>query len=239
MNLKSLGVPISGYAASLQAFRRSQSEIRAHKSDAPAPENRVARRTLTPDTRTMHRGEAAISEVVPQNTAAMVVPGNRAVRQLVTRDVYDCVVLTYWLPATKSGGLAHIPIGSNTDLAPLMEELKHQGLSPATLQFAMLGVKENEVIQFQGKAVPTAAFPIQSLQRQLTAAGVPSQSIEIHTMRSRAEYSTAERNIGIGLDTGKPFFFNDPNSALPKPMNRGELEFQDLVTDLYVAGKRL
>jgi chemotaxis receptor (MCP) glutamine deamidase CheD len=233
-NLKKLGVNTSSYEASLQAFRRSQSEIRSHSADMPTPENQLARRTLAPATRTMQPSDAASSEVVPQNTVAMVAPGNRSVRQLVTRDVYDCVVLTYWDPATKSGGLAHIPVGSNADLSPLVEELKRQGLSPAALQFSLLGGNSNDMTEYRGKNVPTAVFHVQSVQRQLTALGVPSNAIGYHTMRSRAEYSTAQRNIGLDLASGKPFFFNDPNSVLPKAKARGVIEFQDRITDLYV-----
>ena len=122
-NLDRLGIETAGYWESLQSFVQDRKIRKAHRGTLPPEAQRGARRSIA-QTRAIVTSDALTSEVVPQNTTAMVKPGDRSVRKLVTAQVYDCVVLTYWDPVTKTGGMAHIPSGSNADLGPLREELK-------------------------------------------------------------------------------------------------------------------
>ena len=84
-----------GYRESLQSFVRDQTNRKAHRGALPPKAQRGARRSITPETRAIETSDALTSEVVPQNTVAIVKPGDRSVRKLVTLQVYDCVVLTY------------------------------------------------------------------------------------------------------------------------------------------------
>ncbi len=239
--LRSLGVDTTGYEASLRLFQQGMSDRSAYSKVLPPRAEREARRTVVPETRGIQAAEASITEVVPQNTSAMVEPGNRSIRQLVTKEVYDCVVVTYWDPVSKAGGLAHIPAGSNGDLSSLNEELKRQGLSAAKLQFSILGGVDyaSAMAPDTGRFMPSAVRKIASIERQLSGMGVPKRAVALHTIHSRAEVTTGNRsNIGIDLRTGKTFFFSDPMRVLPDSPDRGYAELQDDTTDLYVVKPR-
>ena len=239
--LRSLGIDTTGYDASLRLFQQSRSERYAHRKDLPPLSERESRRTFSPENRQIQPGEASITEVVPQNTSAMIEPGNGSVRQLVTKEVYDCVIVTYWDPVSKSGGLAHIPAGSNGDLSSLNEELKRQGLTIGKLQFSVLGGVDyaSGMAPDTGRFMPSAVGKIRSIERQLSAMGVPKRAIALHTIHSRDEVILGNRaSIGIDLRTGKTFFFSDPKQVLPNAPDRGYADLQDATTDLYVVKQR-
>ena len=241
VQLRSLGINTAGYETSLRMFQQSQSELRAHSDDLPPASQREPRRTVNPANRQIQPGEAATTEVVAQNTSAMVKPGDTRVRQLVTKEVFDCLVVTYWDPVTKAGGLAHIPQGSTADLSSLNEELKRQGLSASNLQFTVLGGVDYAYAMAPdtGKFMPSAVNHIQSIERQLSNMGVPKRAIAMHTIHSRAETTTGNQsNIGIDLNTGKTFFFSDPKGVLPNSPDRGYAELQDRTTDLYLVNRQ-
>jgi hypothetical protein len=238
--LQSLGISTTAYAASLKGFQQSRADRLAHRGDLPPEAQRTAQRSISPPTREIQTGEASSTEVVPQNTSAMVKPGDMSVRQLVTKEVYDCVVVTYWDPVTKAGGLAHIPAGSTADLSALNAELKSQGLSAGKLKFSVLGGVDyaSSMAPDTGQLVPSALWKIQSIQRQLSKLGVPPSSVALHTLHSHAEVTTGNKsNIGINLDTGQTFFFSDPKRVLPNPQDRGYGELQDRTTDLYTVNR--
>ena len=158
----------------------------------------------------------SITVVVPHNTLAMLEPSNRSERQLVAKEIFDCIVVTKWNPVSQSGDLVHIPAGSSGGLDYAST------LAPDT-----------------GRFMPSAVGKITSIERQLCAMGVPKRAIALHTTHTRAEVTMGNRfNIGIDLRTGKTFFFSDPKQVLPNSPDRGYAELQDDTTDLYVVKQR-
>ena len=83
-NLDRLGIETAGYRESLQSFVRDRTNRKPHRG-ALAPKAQCgAQRSITPETRAIETSDALTTEVVPQNTVAMVKPGDRSVRKLVT-----------------------------------------------------------------------------------------------------------------------------------------------------------
>ena len=237
-NLDRLGIETAGYRESLQSFVRDRTNRKPHRG-ALAPKAQCgAQRSITPETRAIETSDALTTEVVPQNTVAMVKPGDRSVRKLVTLQVLDCVELTQWDPITKTGGMAHIPSGSSADLGPLREELKKQALSTNRLQFTVLGGADYALTLPRGSDdfIPLAIQNFYSIERQLFAVGVADGAVKLPTIQSVAEKNAGMSNIGIDLATGRPFLFIDSQKKLANAANRGHLELQDSTTDLYIVG---
>jgi chemotaxis receptor (MCP) glutamine deamidase CheD len=239
-HLKGMGFETAGFEASLLDFQRARTQRDSLGTSLPPEDQRGAKRTVKPETKQIQAADVAVTEVVPQNTLAMVKPGDSSVRQLVTTGVFDCVVVTYWDPVTKTGGLAHIPVDSNADLSALHQELKRQGLSPEGLKFTILGGVDYSSVFDQEKEqfFPSAVRSIYSIERQLSDMGVPKTAIGLHTIHNKEEVIAGSKsNIGINLDTGATFFFSDPNRLLPSAPNRGYGELRDPTTDLYVVDR--
>ena len=134
--------------------------------------------------------------------------------------------------------MAHIPSGSSADLGPLREEFKKQGLSTNRLQFTILGGADYALTLPRGSDdfIPSAIQNIYSIERQLFAMGVADGAVKLHTIQSIAEKTAGLSNIGIDLDTDRPFLFIDSQKKLADAANRGHLELQDSTTDLYIVG---